>query len=271
MKVPNEVSWTLLLAAKSEFLKANLSCFILCTLIEDFMITRNLAQFSVRKPDSSLLSLFKGELFHVLDTLIDTSELSITLKHTLFAELEAEADVQRALIWSHLSLGEEVDSVYKEIFKHDLFKRVAFSGLTELGLLFRYIQGYFGIKFKAGLLKSVNNDKYHLLLHPSPRSLDPEDAYGPRLVQHEAAGMLTYGERALESVLHPQWDPVRLDQELMALEHVFSYSYSFGLEPCSLVRLLCLKALADALDPRSVSAGKPWIDKAMSVVASSQM
>jgi hypothetical protein len=270
-EVPNSIAWLLLLNSKSECLKAHLKSFLLCTLIENFLITRNLAQISIKKPDSNILNLYKGEVLLVFESLVDTCNYSIQSKQALFADLEAEADIERALIWNNFNLNSPDKDLFKEIFNHELMKEIFLTGHTDLGLFLRYFQGYFRIKLKANLQKFINNDKYHFLLHPMVRSLDCDDAHGPVIVQHETMGISTYGSLVVSDTLKGPQSAEKLEEELLTLEHITVYAYFFGTEASPLIQLLCHKTCLEALDLKSLNEGKPWIDKALALVANSQM
>lgn len=255
----------MLLEAKTTCLKAHLQCFLWCKLVEDFVITRRDSQFLLKSPDSSPQVLFKRELLRILDTLANTSEASSSQKLTLIAELESEADVQRAILWHNLVITKENEGDLKMLFSKRLFRDVILSSMTELGLLINYFQSYFGIKLKAGLRKSINNDKYHFMIHPSNRNLDTEDAFGPLLTLHETLGIRTYGEMALESVRSSNYEASVLDKELLSLEHFSNYIVNISHGTSSVINLLTVKSVAELLDPRSNNFGKNWVEKALSL------
>jgi hypothetical protein len=270
-EVPTLACWLLLLEAKSSRLRAHLQAFLLCRLIEDYLITRSNQQFNLRTTLFSPQTLFKKELLHLVDTLVDTSELSHASKHLLIADLETEADIQRTLVWSVLKCSKLEETHFLGIFSKDLFRKVVLTPMMELGLTLNYIQRYFGIKFKAGFLKSINNDKYFLMLQPSLRNLEVEDAFGPLIGFHETLGIVPYGENSLNNLLKFKLDPSKLDHELLSLEHIVNYTKCFSNASTYLVGLLTLKSLSEALEARSMNYGRPWADKAMSLISSSPM
>lgn len=210
-------------------------------------------------------------MLNAVDVLIDPSEISQDQKKSLFKELEFESRVQQVLLWYQIKTENIDQEILKSILGPEIIKDVVLTTSLELGLFFRYIEGYFGIRFKAALTKTIMNDKYFFLLNPLLRNFEPDDASGPILKLTCYGDLRTYSLELLDVLPSALKNPDFLNNAIINADHVFEYTRTLLPNQSGMIGLLLCKALTEALDKSSIAIGSVWVDKAMTLATEANM
>lgn len=252
-------------------IKAHLGCWLLCNLIEQVINTAPHYTSVLSSERNSPQEILRSHLLNTIDFLIDTSEFIQVQKRKLVKDLELEAKVQQSILWYEIKKENNDGQYENEIFSREIIKEVILMASLELGLFFRFLEGYFGLRFKAALTKAVMNDKYYFMLNPPLRNFEPEDASGP-IFRIDCCGDLEgYSQSLLHSLSKSFKQAEFLNNSLLAAEHVFEYTRSLAATQGGMISLLLCKSLSEALDKSSVAIGSVWLDKTMNLITDSNM
>lgn len=257
--------------AESHTTKKHIKCFILCTLLESHISTLPSYHFALKQKSTSPQLIFKTHLLQILDHMVDCSESITDLRSQTISSLSDESDGQKLFCWLSVEPSENNEKLREKLLGPGLFREVIFVLFQELGLFFKYVEDYFGIRFKAVITKAVANDKYFFLLNPPIRNFDPEDVSGPLFCFEEMNDLQSYGRSLLDSFNLLALKTTKLEDMLIYSEHIFSYTNSFNDKPACLMAFYTYKCLWQALNQSSIDKGKVWLDKLNEMVEDCQL